>query len=326
MLLLAGAFERDRHQFLAPDPRLDQAPHRRLARRVEMADRIEADDALRTQRAVEQIGGGFRRRSRLRRLVPAEMPRHQLIGLQHAGAFGDRHLAGVEGKLQRPLRGLAALPQMLLLGQHVVLDVADGQRAVAPQQPHHLAGVLGLDGGEPAVALAPVLPHRRDEEAKILRRHIGQRMGPVFEHALVDALGLPQVGAGDRRGCGYRECDGGSARSRGWCRSAHSRDGPPPRRPPAAPRRTARCVSSRWARSQIRRASVLVRGRGSVARGIARQCSRIRRVGSPGFRGSPARGAAHLTASAGPRRCRLRSRPRRRPGRAGAHGICRRCR
>ena len=45
------------------------------------------------------------------------------------------------------------------------------------------------------MAFAPVLPHRRDEEAKILRRHIGQRMGPVFENALVDALGLPQVRA-----------------------------------------------------------------------------------------------------------------------------------
>ncbi len=45
------------------------------------------------------------------------------------------------------------------------------------------------------MALAPVLPHRRDEEAKIPRRHIGQRMRPVFEDASVDALGLPQVGA-----------------------------------------------------------------------------------------------------------------------------------
>ena len=147
------------------------------------------------KRAVEQIGGDLRPTRRLRRLVPAEMPRHQLIGLQHAGAFGDRHLAGIEGELQRPLRGFAALPQMFLLGQHVVLDVADGQRAVAPQQPHHLARVLGLDGGEPSMAFALVQLHRRDEEAKILRRHVGQRVRPVFEHALVDALGLPQVGA-----------------------------------------------------------------------------------------------------------------------------------
>ena len=111
VLLLAGVLDRDRHQFLAPHPRLDQAPHRLLARRVEMADRIQADDALGTQRAIEQIGGDLRRRCRLRRSVPAEMPRHQLIGLEHAGAFGDRHLAGVEGKLQRPLRGFAALPR-----------------------------------------------------------------------------------------------------------------------------------------------------------------------------------------------------------------------
>ena len=45
------------------------------------------------------------------------------------------------------------------------------------------------------MAFAPVLPHCRDEEAKIPRRHVGQRMGPVFENALVDALGLPQVRA-----------------------------------------------------------------------------------------------------------------------------------
>jgi hypothetical protein len=36
-------------------------------------------------------------------------------------------------------------------------------------------------------------------------------------------------------------------------------------------------VSSRWARSQIRRALALLRGKASVARGIARQCNRIRR-------------------------------------------------
>ena len=37
-----------------------RAPHRRLARRVEMADRIQADHALRAQGAVEQIGGDLR--------------------------------------------------------------------------------------------------------------------------------------------------------------------------------------------------------------------------------------------------------------------------
>jgi porphobilinogen deaminase len=45
------------------------------------------------------------------------------------------------------------------------------------------------------VALAPVFPHRRNEKAKVLRGNVGQRVRPVFEHALVDALGLAQVGA-----------------------------------------------------------------------------------------------------------------------------------
>ena len=160
-----------------------------------MADRIETHHALRPQRAIEQIGRDVSRRRRLRQLVPAEVPRHQLIGLEHALARADGRDAGVEGELQSPLRGLSALPEMLLLGEHVVLDVADRQRTGA-QEPHHLARIGRLDRGVPFVPLAPVLAHRRQEEAKIVRRHIGQRMGPVFEHALVDTLRLAQVRAG----------------------------------------------------------------------------------------------------------------------------------
>ncbi len=37
--------------------------------------------------------------------------------------------------------------------------------------------------------------HVRNEIAEVLGRHVGQRMGPVFEHALVDALGLAQIRA-----------------------------------------------------------------------------------------------------------------------------------
>jgi hypothetical protein len=59
MLLFARAFERNRHQLLAADPRFDQAPDRWLARCVQMADRIQAHDPLRAECAVEQIGGGF---------------------------------------------------------------------------------------------------------------------------------------------------------------------------------------------------------------------------------------------------------------------------
>ena len=195
MLLLAGAFERYRHQFVAANPRLDQAPNRRLARRVEMTDRIQADEPLRAQGAVEQIGRDFPRRSRLRRPVPAEMPFHQLIGLEHAVALGDRDPAFVERQLQRPLRRLAAGPGMYLLHQHVIVDVADRQRAVLFEEPHHLAQICRLDLAEPFVALAPVNLHGRHEETKIPGRHIGQRVGPVFEHAFVDALGLAQIRA-----------------------------------------------------------------------------------------------------------------------------------
>ena len=188
MLLLARAFERDRHQRAAAHPCFDQAPDGRLARRIQMADRIQADDALRAQGAIEQIDKGFPRRGGLRRSVwrrvPAEMPRHQLIGLEHADAFADGELALVECQLQRALRRLAAGPRMFLVDQHVVVDVADRQRAVAPDQPHHLAQIRRADRVQPFVALAPVTLHRRNEEAQVFRRHIGQRVGPVFEHGL----------------------------------------------------------------------------------------------------------------------------------------------
>ncbi len=123
------------------------------------------------------------------------MPRHQVVSLEHAVALADRQHAGIERQLQRPLRRLAAGPQMLLVDQHIVVNVADGQRAVAPDQAQHLAQVGRLDRAEPFMALALVTFHGGKEEAQILCRHVGQRMGPVFEHASVDALGLAQIRA-----------------------------------------------------------------------------------------------------------------------------------
>src|SRR5437763_15500654 len=73
MLLLACAFDGDRHQLVAANPLLDQATDRLLARRIEVTDRVQAYDPLRAQGAVEQVGGGLARQGRLRRLVPAEM-------------------------------------------------------------------------------------------------------------------------------------------------------------------------------------------------------------------------------------------------------------
>src|ERR1700730_9168596 len=168
MLLLAGAFERHRDQLLAAHSCLDEAPDRLLARRIEVTDRVETHDPLRPQRAVEQIGRRLRRRGSLGRPVPRGMRRNQLIGLEHAVALADRESAGVETKLQRALRRLAARPQMLLFGEHVVLDIADGQRTIAPDPPHHLAHVGGLDRAEPAMALALVQLHSGCEETEIL--------------------------------------------------------------------------------------------------------------------------------------------------------------
>src|SRR5690348_12116311 len=113
------------------------------------------------------------------------MPAHQVISLEHAVALGNRDRATIERKLQRALRRLAAMPEMLLLFQHVILDVAD-RECPAFQQPHHLARIGGLYVGEPAMPLALVQSHVGDEEAEVPCGYIGQRMRPIFEYALVE--------------------------------------------------------------------------------------------------------------------------------------------
>ena len=84
---------------------------------------------------------------------------------------------------------------MHLFDQHIIFDVADGQRAPFLEKPHHLAQVSRLDLAKPSMPLAPMQFHGRDEEVEIPGRNIGQRVGPVFEHALVDALGMMQIRA-----------------------------------------------------------------------------------------------------------------------------------
>lgn len=132
------------------------------------------------------------------------MPGRQLVGLQHAVALADGDHAAIEGKLQRALRGLPARPEMFLLGQHVVIDVADGERTGA-HQPHHLAGIGRRHRREPFVAVTLVRLHRRQEEADVLGRDVGQRMRPVFEHALLHALRLLEVGAAIIRNAGEQD-------------------------------------------------------------------------------------------------------------------------
>ena len=84
---------------------------------------------------------------------------------------------------------------MFLLCQYVVLDVADSQRAVAPDQSHYLAHIRRGDRIEPSMTLTLVQLHRRNKEADIARRHIGQRVSPVFQYSFVDALGMTQIGS-----------------------------------------------------------------------------------------------------------------------------------
>ena len=93
-------------------------------------------------------------------------------------------------------------------------------------------------------------------------------MGPVFEHALVDALGLTQVrapvvgnpGPENMVMAALDDIDGVDLHIAEMFDRRRGRRGPSP---------NGAAVSSRWARSQMRRAAALVRGRGLSAAGIA---------------------------------------------------------
>src|SRR5579883_818304 len=149
MLDLAGAVDRYRREPALANPRLDKPADSRLARRVEMTDGIEADHALRAQGAVEQVFQNLPLGSGLRPAAPAEMPLHQLVGLDHAVALADRQRAGIEGELQRPLGWLAARPSVVFLDQHVVVDVADRQRTLLADARQDLAQVLLFHPAKP---------------------------------------------------------------------------------------------------------------------------------------------------------------------------------
>src|SRR5215470_4902170 len=81
---------------------------------------------------------------------------------------------------------------MHLLNQHVVVDVANGERATLPDEGHHFAHLRPRHSAEPAAGA--IAPHGANEEPDIPRGHVRQRVRPVFEDRLVDALGLMQMG------------------------------------------------------------------------------------------------------------------------------------
>jgi len=136
----------------------------------------------RSPQVLERLAPG----RRFRQAVPAEVPVRQLVGLQHAGALAHGEEASVEGQLQRALGRLAARPRVVLFHQHVVVDVADRQRAMAPDAGEHLAQVRLLDRAEPGAAGLPVVLHGAHVEAQVPRRHVRQGVRPVFEDRFVD--------------------------------------------------------------------------------------------------------------------------------------------
>ena len=159
------SLERNRHQLFAVHSGFDQLPDGRLAFGVEMADRIEAHEPLRSQRPVEQIFADLLLRGRPRPPFPPKVPIHQLVGLQHADPLADRHGPGVERKLQRPLRWFSASPWMLFLHQHVVVYIADGKGALLLDAGEDLAQILLPHRAEPALRRFLVSLHGADEEA-----------------------------------------------------------------------------------------------------------------------------------------------------------------
>src|SRR5262249_60912522 len=103
MLQRASRLEGDRHELPAPHAGLDQLSYRRLALGVLMTDRIDTDEPLRAQPALEQIVDELALRGRPRPLFPAEMAIHQLVALEHPRARVDGDEPPIEGHLQRTL-------------------------------------------------------------------------------------------------------------------------------------------------------------------------------------------------------------------------------
>ena len=84
---------------------------------------------------------------------------------------------------------------MILFDQHIVVDIADRKGAITSNEPDYLLHLLLRHRAEPGSRRLPVTLHRREKERDVPGRHIGQRVGPVFEDALVDALRLMQMRA-----------------------------------------------------------------------------------------------------------------------------------
>src|SRR4051794_21108006 len=97
-----STLELERHELGPAHPFLDQPPHDWLARRVEVADRIDAHQRLRAQRALEQIVADLalgRGRGQPRE---AEVAGPQLAGISQSGVAPDRPQGPAEGEAEGP--------------------------------------------------------------------------------------------------------------------------------------------------------------------------------------------------------------------------------
>ena len=207
-----GAVDRDGDEPAAADAGLDQRGHRLLARGVHVADRVEADDALRAQGAVEQVVEGLRLGGGARARRPAEVAVGELVGLHHAVAGADGQHAGEEGVLERALLGLAAGPGVVLVDELVVVDVADGQRAVAADAGDDAAEVGGRDVAEPGRGGCAVALHVGEEEADSRGSGCRRARAPSIRRPTSRPRARRRGRRGRRRGCATRGCGGASAR------------------------------------------------------------------------------------------------------------------
>ncbi len=190
-------------------PRSPPCAARPCSRRVEADDRPCARSARssRCSTICASVAGRGRRR-------PAEVAVGELVGLEHAGAGADREQAGEEAELAaRAWPGLRLAQGWSLSTGVVVVDVADRQRPVAADAGDHAAEVGGRDTVEPAFrGIVAVALHVGHEEAVVAGRDVGERVGPVFEHADCRPTARRAGRRGGSRGCGSRGCGGARAR------------------------------------------------------------------------------------------------------------------
>src|ERR1700761_3924227 len=121
------------------------------------------------------------------------MPADQVVCLQHADSFADRHHALEKGELQSSLRRLATGPGVILLYEDVVVDIPDRQRTVLAQACHDLADFAVLHVRKPSTSKMPVTTHHPYVVAEIIDVYVRECVRPVFKDGFVGRLRALQM-------------------------------------------------------------------------------------------------------------------------------------